>query len=89
MTLKKNILIVVQAKVGLTETFIQAHIDGLDGNIHYLYGYNLSYYTENDVSLKEIYQPRETWKDKLEKLLPHHFYFKITYLFKEWEILSV
>ena len=48
MANKKNILIVSPSKVGLTETFIKAHIEKLQGNVFYLYGYDLDFKTQND-----------------------------------------
>ncbi|MEM6516493.1 MAG: glycosyltransferase [Bacteroidota bacterium] len=74
---KKNILIVSPTKIGLTETFIRAHIDELEGNIHYLYGWGLDYKTEEDVSLKELYYPKASFKDKLQSILPHYIYFRL------------
>jgi len=46
MRAKKNILIVSPAKIGLTETFIRAHIDQLYGNVFYLYGWDLDFMTQ-------------------------------------------
>jgi len=77
MTIKKNILIVAPHKVGLTETFIRAHIERLDGQVYYLYGWNLEFYTKDDVSLKDLYSPKPGILDKLRSLLPHYFYFRL------------
>jgi len=73
----KNILIVSPTKVGLTETFIRAHIDRLDGTVYYLYGWDLDYKNEEDISLEELYTPQPRLTDKLKKVLPHHLYFKL------------
>jgi colanic acid/amylovoran biosynthesis glycosyltransferase len=74
---KKNILIVSPAKIGLTETFIRAHIDQLYGNVFYLYGWDLDLKTEADVSLKELYKPKSSFLTKFKSLLPHYIYFRL------------
>lgn len=73
----KNILIVSPTKVGLTETFIKAHIDNLDGTIFYLYGYDLDFKTVSDVPLEDFYRPKSTLNDKLLNILPHFVWFRI------------
>ena len=77
MRAKKNILIVSPAKIGLTETFIRAHIDQLYGNVFYLYGWDLDFKTQADVSLKELYKPKSSFLTKLKSLLPHYIYFRL------------
>ena len=77
MKIKKNILIVLPAKIGLTETFIRAHIDQLYGNVFYLYGWDLDFKTQADVSLKELYKPKSSFLTKLKSLLPHYIYFRL------------
>ena len=74
---KKNILIVSPTKIGLTETFIRAHIDQLYGNVFYLYGWDLDFKTQADVSLKELYKPKSSFFTKLKSLLPHYIYFRL------------
>jgi glycosyltransferase involved in cell wall biosynthesis len=74
---KKNILIVSPHKVGLTETFIRAHIEQLEGNVHYLYGWDLDFNTDQDVSLETLYKPIPSNLDKLKSLLPHYLYFRL------------
>ena len=74
---KKNILIVSPAKIGLTETFIRAHIDQLYGNVFYLYGWDLDFKTQTDVSLSELYKPKSSVLNKLKSLLPHYIYFRL------------
>jgi glycosyltransferase involved in cell wall biosynthesis len=76
MKLNKNILIVSQAEVGQTETFIKAHIERLSGNI-YLYGYYLRYY-EGGISLREKYQQsRPVFLNRLLNFLPYYIVFRI------------
>ena len=77
MKSKKNILIVSPTKIGLTETFIRAHIDQLYGNVFYLYGWDLDFKTQADVSLKELYKPKSSFFTKLKSLLPHYIYFRL------------
>ena len=77
MRVKKNILIVSPAKIGLTETFIRGHIDQLYGNVFYLYGWDLDLKTEADVSLKELYKPKSSFLTKFKSLLPHYIYFRL------------
>ena len=77
MKSKKNILIVAPAKIGLTETFIRAHIDQLYGNVFFLYGWDLDFKTEADVSLKELYKPKSSFLTKFKSLLPHYIYFRL------------
>ena len=77
MANKKNILIVSPSKVGLTETFIKAHIEKLQGNVFYLYGYDLDFKTQNDRNLVNIYTPKPTLFSKLINLLPHYIHFRI------------
>ena len=74
---KKNILIVSPAKIGLTETFIRAHIDQLYGNVFYLYGWDLDFKTQADVSLIQLYKPKSSFLTKLKSLLPHYIYFRL------------
>ena len=74
---KKNILIVSPAKIGLTETFIRAHIDQLYGNVFYLYGWDLDFKTQNGISLSEQYRPGSSFLTKLKSLLPHYIYFRL------------
>lgn len=73
----KNILIVSPTKIGLTETFIRAHIDQLEGNVHYLYGWDLDFKTENDIPLKELSQPQKSTLNQLKSFLPHYIYFRL------------
>mgnify|MGYP000421473010 FL=1 len=77
MRVKKNILIVSPTKIGLTETFIRAHIDQLYGNVFYLYGWDLDFKTHCDVSLSELYRPGSSFLNKLKSLLPHYIYFRL------------
>lgn len=77
MSTKKNVLIVSPTKIGLTETFIRAHIDNLDANVFYLYGWELDYKTDGDIPLTKRYQQKETLANKLLSLLPHYIYFRI------------
>ena len=74
---KKNILIVSPAKIGLTETFIRAHIDQLYGNVFYLYGWDLDFKTQSGISLVELYRPGSSVLTKLKSLLPHYIYFRL------------
>ena len=77
MRVKKNILIVSPTKIGLTETFIRAHIDQLKGNVFYLYGWDLDFKTQADVSLIQLYKPKSSFLTKLKSLLPHYIYFRL------------
>lgn len=77
MKSKRNILIVSPSKIGLTETFIRAHIAGLDGNVIYLYGYDLDFKTEDDQSLKDLYAPKLSVLYRIENLLPHFILFRV------------
>jgi colanic acid/amylovoran biosynthesis glycosyltransferase len=77
MRAKKNILIVSPAKIGLTETFIRAHIEQLYGNVFYLYGWDLDFKTQCDFSLSELYRPGSSFLTKLKPLLPHYIYFRL------------
>ena len=77
MRAKKNILIVSPAKIGLTETFIRAHIDQLYGNVFYLYGWDLDFMTQSGISLSELYKPKSSFLTKLKSLLPHYIYFRL------------
>ena len=77
MKIKKNILIVSPAKIGLTETFIRAHIDQLYGNVFYLYGWDLDFMTQSGISLSELYKPKSSFLTKLKSLLPHYIYFRL------------
>ena len=74
---KKNILIVSPTKIGLTETFIRAHIDQLYGNVFYLYGWDLDFKTQADVSLIQLYKPKSSFLTKFKSLLPHYIYFRL------------
>lgn len=73
----KNILVVSQSKIGLTETFISAHIERLKGNVTYMYGYNNCYFTSEDVALSKFYISKKSWSDFILSLLPHYIYFRI------------
>lgn len=77
MTRIKNVLIVTPTKVGLTETFIRAHIEQLDARVFYLYGWELDFKTADDVPLWKLYQPQKTFINRLQSLLPHYLYFRI------------
>ena len=77
MRVKKNILIVSPTKIGLTETFIRAHIDQLFGNVFYLYGWDLNFKTQSGISLSELYKPKSSVLTKLKSLLPHYIYFRL------------
>lgn len=77
MTRKKNILIVSQAKVSYTETFIRAHIEKLDGKIFCLYGWNLDFKTDDNIPLAQLYAPKTNLVNKFETLLPQYFYFRL------------
>lgn len=77
MKTQPNLLIISPNKVGLTETFIRAHIERLEAQTFYLYGYNLELKTNNDVSLKDFYTPKKSGLDRLKSLLPHHLYFRL------------
>ncbi len=77
MNTKKNILILSPSKIGLTETFIRAHIERLEGNVNYLYGYALDFKTTDDQSLEDYYFEKPTIFDRLLNLLPHYIFFRI------------
>ena len=77
MRTKKNILIVSPTKIGLTETFIRAHIDQLYGNVFYLYGWDLDFKTQNGISLSELSRPGSSFLTKFKSLLPHYIYFRL------------
>jgi colanic acid/amylovoran biosynthesis glycosyltransferase len=77
MTSKKNILLLTPSKIGLTETFINAHKDQLNGNVFYLYGWDLDFKTEADITLKELYADKPWIFSKLKTLLPHFVYFRL------------
>ncbi len=77
MTRKKNLLIVTPTKVGLTETFIRAHIEQLDAQVFYLYGWELDFKTADAISLQELYTPKPKVWDKLKSLLPHFLFFRL------------
>lgn len=83
MNNQKNILIVSPTKIGLTETFIRAHIERLNGQVFYLYGWDLDFKTAEDIPLKEFYAPRISFIDKLKSLLPHYFYFRLEQVRKQ------
>lgn len=74
---KKNILIVSPSKIGLTETFIRAHIERLNGNVTYLYGYALDFKTADDRPLNEVYERENALSDRFLNLLPYYLYFRI------------
>jgi len=74
---KKNILIVSPAKIGLTETFIRAHIDQLYGNVFYLYGWDLDFKTQSGISLSELYKSKSSFLTKFKSLLPQYIYFRL------------
>jgi len=77
MKTKKNILVVSPSKVGLTETFIRAHIENLDGQIFYLYGWELDFKTEEDIALIDVYKPKPKGLQRLKTVLPHYLYFRL------------
>ncbi len=77
MKTQKNILIVSPSKIGLTETFIRAHIERLRGNITYLYGYALDFKTTDDQSLKDYYAKKPSFSNRMLSLLPHYLFFRI------------
>jgi len=77
MRAKKNILIVSPTKIGLTETFIREHIDQLNGNVFYLYGWGLDFKTQRGISLSDLYKPKPSVLTKLKSLLPHYIYFRL------------
>lgn len=77
MKTQKNILIVSPSKIGLTETFIKSHIERLDGNVIYLYGYALDFKTTDDQDLREYYFQKPSISDRLMSLLPHFIFFRI------------
>lgn len=83
MNSKKNILLVTPSKIGLTETFIKAHIEGLNGNVFYLYGYDLEFKDQDDRPLKTIYEPLKSSIDKVKTLLPYYAYFRLEQQRKE------
>ena len=84
--LKPNVLIISPTKIGLTETFIRAHIERLNANVTYIYGYYLTYATDQDIPLKQLYQkPKNIW-DRIKSMLPHFLYFK--FLQKDREATS-
>ena len=56
MTSKKNILLLTPSKIGLTETFIRAHIDQLNGNVFYLYGWDLDFKTRSGYNAQGAYK---------------------------------
>lgn len=74
---RKNILIVSPGKIALTETFIRAHIERLNGSVRHLYGYDLKYFTDQDLPLEDSYSEKAGFGFKLLSLLPHFLYFKI------------
>jgi glycosyltransferase involved in cell wall biosynthesis len=73
----KNILVLTPSKVGLTETFIRAHIDGLKGSVFYLYGYNLDFKTKDDYRLSELFETKPSFFSKFKLVLPHFIYFRL------------
>ena len=83
MKAKKNVLIVSPSKVGLTETFIRAHIEQLEGNVFYLYGWELDFKTDQDIPLLDLYKSDPKGLGKLKSLLPHYLYFRLTQKEKE------
>ncbi len=74
---QKNILIVSPSKIGLTETFIRSHIERLEGNVIYLYGYALDFKTTDDQTLRDYYSQKPSIFDRLMNLLPHYLFFRI------------
>ena len=74
---KPNILIISPTKIGLTETFIRAHIERLGANVTYIYGFFHKYATEDDVPLRDLYEKSPSFKDKIKGFLPYHIYFRI------------
>ena len=72
-----NILIVSPHKVALTETFINSHIERLDANKFYLYGYDLNYRDGNDKSLADFYKDKPNFFSRFKSLLPHYLYYKL------------
>jgi len=73
----KNILIVTPSKPGVSETFIRAHIDQLDGIVFHLYGWELHYFTADGIPLRELYARNNKWYDRLYNFLPYYFWFRI------------
>lgn len=73
----KNILIVTPSKPGVSETFIRAHIDLLEGNVFHLYGWKLHYFTTDGIPLSELYARKSRWYDRLFNFLPYYLWFRI------------
>lgn len=70
----KNICIISPSKNAISETFIQAQFDYLEGNIFILYGsFPNLYYNNREVKL--FYRKNKIFY-KLKKLLPHFLYYK-------------
>ena len=70
----KNICIISPSKNAISETFIQAQFDYLEGNIFILYGsFPNLYYNNREVKL--FYRKNKIFY-KLKKLLPHFLYDK-------------
>ena len=70
----KNICIISPSKNAISETFIQAQFDYLEGNIFILYGsFPNLYYNNREVKL--FYRKNKILY-KLKKLLPHFLYDK-------------
>lgn len=74
---KPKVLIVSPHKVGLTETFIRAHIEQLDAEVYHLYGWELDFKMEDDTPLKDYYRSKTGLWQKLMSLIPHYWYFRL------------
>lgn len=77
MTKLKNILIVSPHNLGLTETFIKAHLENLQGKVFFLYGFDLKFNNKDDISLKDLFTPRQGLLNALRSILPYYFYFRL------------
>lgn len=85
MKMNKNILIVTPGKVRLTETFIRAHIEYLEGTLFYLYTNGQSFFDDKDRPVYEILNLKRKNLSPLASLLPYYFYFRLK---KKYEKLN-
>jgi len=85
MKTKKHILIVTPGKVRLTETFIRAHLERLDGSIFYLYTNGQSFFDVEDRPVYDNLKLKRKKLNPLTSLLPYYFYFRLK---KKYEKLN-
>jgi len=71
---EKNILIITPSTNAISETFIHAHIEMLNGNKTVLYGYYPNYICENK-QIRFFYRRNKLWY-KIKKLIPYFLYEK-------------